>query len=129
MKRNLAAWLICSGLISLSVGCNHGVVRGQNPGPMAFNGGEMSGQHQLPGLGMQAGPVYYDGPASGQANCPSCPSCPQGQADVWRPTHHHTYEYNPPRNLKYPAPNQQPAVVQYPYYTCKGPSDFFYQGP
>jgi len=30
--------------------------------------------------------------------------------------------------LRYPDPNQPPAVMQYPYYTVKGPTDFFYTG-
>lgn len=81
---------------------------------------------------MTAGPVYYDGPAWGQqgmANCPPMSACPPGQDNIWRPTHHHTWEYKEPKNLRYPDPCQQPAMVQYPYYTCKGPSDFFFQGP
>ena len=52
---------------------------------------------------------------------------------VWTPQHVHNYSYNEPRNLLYP-PNSNPAVpgqqgpmpvVQYPYYTTKGPDDFF----
>ena len=39
--------------------------------------------------------------------------------------HYHTYEYKAPKNLKYPPANQPPAVVQYPYYTLRGPTDFF----
>jgi len=27
----------------------------------------------------------------------------------------------------YPPQNQKPAVYQYPYYTIKGPTDFFYK--
>jgi hypothetical protein len=33
--------------------------------------------------------------------------------------------YCVPRDLSYPPPGP-PAIVQYPYYTCKGPDDFFY---
>jgi hypothetical protein len=33
--------------------------------------------------------------------------------------------YHVPRDLSYPPPGP-PAIVQYPYYTCKGPDDFFY---
>ena len=39
--------------------------------------------------------------------------------------HYHTFEYKAPKNLKYPPANQPPAVVQYPYYTLRGPTDFF----
>ncbi len=41
---------------------------------------------------------------------------------------YHTYTYQEPRGLSYPAPNQPGGAVTYPYYTHKGPSDFFYQG-
>ena len=53
---------------------------------------------------------------------------------VWSPRHVHNYSYDAPRNLAYP-PNANPAVpgqmgpmpvVQYPYYTTKGPDDFFH---
>ncbi len=43
----------------------------------------------------------------------------------WYPTHKYRWTYNPPRNLVYPQQNQPAAVVRYPYYTVKGPSDFF----
>ena len=44
--------------------------------------------------------------------------------------HHHTTQsfsgdYNDPHLFVYPPPQQPPAVVQYPYYTVRGPSDFF----
>jgi hypothetical protein len=45
----------------------------------------------------------------------------------WKPTHKHFYTYDQPKNLVYPKKNTPPAVVQYPYYTAKGPTDFFYK--
>ncbi|HID22559.1 MAG TPA: hypothetical protein EYP14_09175 [Planctomycetaceae bacterium] len=51
-----------------------------------------------------------------------CDGCPK----LWYPTHHHTYCYKRPQGLVYPPQNQPAAVVQYPYYTVKGPTDFFY---
>jgi hypothetical protein len=33
--------------------------------------------------------------------------------------------YRVPRNLSYPPPGELPGIVQYPYYTCKGPDCFF----
>ena len=48
------------------------------------------------------------------------------------PVHRNFYTYDVPRDghfggreLLYPPQNQQPAVVQYPYYTLRGPTDFF----
>jgi hypothetical protein len=106
-----------------TVGCSqhNAVVRGQNPAEFQ-NTGSLSWEQ---GGGMMAGPIYTEGPAHGNSDCQFCP--PQNQFDVWRPTHHHTWEYNAPQNLTYPQPNQQPAVVQYPYYTVRGPTDFFYK--
>ena len=47
----------------------------------------------------------------------------------WYPRHHHTYFYDVPDDgeFVYPPADQPPAVVQYPYYTVRGPSDFFLQ--
>jgi hypothetical protein len=52
----------------------------------------------------------------------------------FRPNHRHTHKYldgskgkKGYHDYQYPAPNQPPAFVQYPYYTHKGPSDFFMQ--
>jgi hypothetical protein len=151
--RQSVALLACCSLVMITVGCsqNMGTVRGQAPGQfqrgptqrgpaqhaqyqqgpqMASNGGM-----RMPGP--KPGVQYYDGPAHdpnqfSSADCPTCPHgngcpvCPQQHGfDVWRPTHHHTWEYNAPKGLTYPDQNQPPATVQYPYYTVKGPSDFF----
>lgn len=35
------------------------------------------------------------------------------------------YRYRAPQDLRYPAANQPAGVVVYPYYTVKGPDDFF----
>lgn len=55
--------------------------------------------------------------------CQDCPQC--WAAKDWRPTHHNYFSYSEPTGLVYPPANQPPAVVQYPYYTVKGPDDFF----
>lgn len=46
-------------------------------------------------------------------------------ANMWHPTHYHTFTYREPKNLVYPQQNQPAGVVQYPYYTVKGPDCFF----
>lgn len=123
MKSHWMLGVLFAGMMAI-VGCqtNHAVVRGQNPTLAA----------PMPN-GPMPGPMYYDGPAG------SAPmSCPTGQchpewarypADCpenyhW-PKHHHTFDYRQPKNLVYPPQNQPAGVVVYPYYTCKGPSDFF----
>ncbi len=39
----------------------------------------------------------------------------------------HSYDYIVPNNLVYPQPNAVGGAVVYPYYTHRGPSDFFRQ--
>lgn len=41
---------------------------------------------------------------------------------------YHTYSYKRPDCLVNPQPNQPGGTVTYPYYTHKGPSDFFWKG-
>ena len=124
MTFRLARDVLVSGLISVLVGCQSGppVVRGQNP--MSPPNAAM--------MGPPPGPMYYDGPAGQGSDCESghchpngaqCPTC--APKNFWVPKHHHTYDYKQPKNLSYPAQNQPAGVVVYPYYTCKGPSDFF----
>ena len=92
---------------------------------------------------------YYAGPSgyytdrtytgTGNAGCPACEygrACPQagcthcghganGCAPAGCPQHYQTYRFDWPQNQVYP-PNQVPAgMVQYPYYTLRGPTDFF----
>lgn len=39
----------------------------------------------------------------------------------------HCRPYRVPNDLSYPPPGDQPAIVQYPYYTNKGPDCFFHK--
>ena len=133
MKLSLWVGLTVLGMATISVGCSNSrpVMRGQSPGP-----GVRPSSYQMPGP--TPGPMYYDGPSGyGPSSCPpqNCPpqhchpngaECPICAPDnFWMPTHHHTYDYKQPPNLVYPPQNQPAGVVVYPYYTCKGPSDFF----
>ncbi|REJ93329.1 MAG: hypothetical protein DWQ34_05660 [Planctomycetota bacterium] len=79
-------------------------------------------------------------------DCPHCKGCPpQGQSCPFcqqglggdhdhdsghrtlnkYPDHHFTYSYHRPKNLLYPPPQVPGGAVVWPYYTLKGPSDFF----
>ena len=73
-----------------------------------------------PGMTVHGGPFV----PSGMEDCPPDQGHDYSQ---WQPTHHLWYKYNHPQNLVYPQDNTPAAVVQYPYYTCKGPDDFFRQ--
>jgi len=57
----------------------------------------------------------------------ACPTCQHGLDDgqTWHPTHRHWFVYKQPHDLVYPPANTPTAIVQYPYYNVKGPSDFF----
>ncbi len=85
--------------VSLAVGCQNprGIVRGQAPNEARF------------------APTSHAGMHDGEHE-------PRG---AFHGGHYHTFEYKTPENLSYPAANQPPAVVQYPYYTLRGPTDFF----
>ncbi len=139
MKTKTAFGLAASLLLPLCIGCQAGpgVVRGQNAGmqPPQHMAGRAP-QHMAGGAPQAtAGPIYYDGPAHGPSmqhmlpNGYGDPGCPSGNCQpmtkVWSPSHHHTWDYQPPQNLSYPPQNQPPAVIQYPYYTLRGPTDFF----
>lgn len=63
----------------------------------------------------QGGTCYPDG------GCPHC-GCGCGHK---HPDHYQTYSYKWPKNLVYPPPVLPAGMVQYPYYTLRGPTDFF----
>ena len=103
------------------------------PADAGYAPGMYAGYGQSPYAGygnfdQQPSPV---GPYAGFSKCP-----PQYQEQCWDHGgrrhrgiyHYHTYSYREPDNLSYPCPNQPGGVVTYPYYTHKGPSDFFYKG-
>ncbi len=87
---------------------------------------------------------YYPAPGGGQGyggqgyGCPpyGCPggACPIGYHDAYTmgpcgpacgPRHHMTHSYSRPTDLRYPDQSTTGGAVVYPYYTHKGPSDFF----
>ena len=45
------------------------------------------------------------------------------------PHNYHSYAYSRPHDLVYPPRNAPGGAVVYPYYTHKGPSDFFRDAP
>ena len=126
-------WVALLAIVgAMSVGCQVAgpTVRGQSP-----CGTRSCGTNNGPRLA----PQYYDGPAGygpgGPGQSGGCPphhchpngaECPLCAPDNFHaPEHHHTFSYRQPKNLVYPPQNQPAGVVVYPYYTCKGPSDFF----
>jgi hypothetical protein len=95
---SLVAAAACLG----TVGCsqNTQLVRGQQP------------EYCPPGAGAYNGD-YCEEDCDRHCHGPNCCCC------QCRP-------YCIPNDLVYPPPGDQPAIVQYPYYTCKGPDCFFH---
>ncbi|MBI1345716.1 hypothetical protein GC163_05445 [bacterium] len=70
----------------------------------------------------------YGGAGSG--GCPHCQygnACPPSGCKHCQshPKHYTTYEFKWPENLVYPQYGAPAGMVQYPYYTFRGPTDFF----
>ena len=84
-----------------------------------------------PGCGPGCGPNGCGANGCGADGCGLCRE-PNYNAG-WYPTHHQWYTYHQPGvglhgggPLLYPPANAPGAVVVYPYYTVKGPDDFFW---
>ena len=69
-----------------------------------------------PGAGCQPGGCQPGG-------CQPGGGC--GRDGDCNPKHTYTYSYSRPNNLVYPQQNMPAGATVYPYYTHKGPSDFF----
>ena len=150
----LAALVGASGCTSMNSMGTSSIFRGQEPAanqlaayledaPMPeATPSEESAAQQDAGAGYDQGMVYDQS----QQPCPTCQtypafvcqpggfcqpggcrSCGQGNALDWYPRHHLSYSYTTPRNLKYPCPSSPAGTVVYPYYTLRGPTDFFMQ--
>ncbi|HVV98788.1 MAG TPA: hypothetical protein VHB77_00525 [Planctomycetaceae bacterium] len=113
--------------------CPPGAMGGAMGGPMGAYDGAMGGYDgamggygggpvQVPGGYAYPGPVYAGTPGS-VAYGPM-----PGVCRYPIPRQYYRMRYCVPQGLQYPPAGQPPAVVQYPYYTCKGPDDFFYTG-
>lgn len=153
MKSSIVYGVALLGLTLVTTGCatNQSIVRGQSP-----NGGDQGVQqtsfaymaahldHNTEASLYHQTSGGYQGAYGGEygaygAACPPGGGCPpygagyppQSECDgmlirsPWHPTHHHTFSYEQPANLRYPS-NQPGSLVRYPYYTFKGPDDFFH---
>lgn len=141
MRKFVGMMLLVAGCAPALVGCSQhaSTVRGQSPcqnghcppGAMAGHPGmghPGMGYHGMghpgmghpgmghPGMGHPGG--MYDG-----WNCrrPCDNGCPEPERVQGA-----NYRYVEPSCLQYPTQPDVPAVVQYPYYTLKGPDCFFH---
>lgn len=107
-------WLFLSAaamLLTCGVGCSSSqVVRGQAP----------------------ADGVLADNDCEADCDCDECSRRDMRRArraarrDARQANCHHCVPYSIPHDLSYPPHGDMPGIVQYPYYTVKGPDCFFY---
>jgi hypothetical protein len=137
MNAKIVLRITAAVLLPLAIGCTQGpgLVRGQNPSELTPPPGQPV---RTVGLFSNGGEAEHSCPlcAAGQGQHGAHVAQPyqhvlnhgnhQGGAGLGHhPTHYNWFSYEQPRNLVYPPANQPAAVIQYPYYTVKGPSDFF----
>jgi hypothetical protein len=127
MSRHLMTMLL-SGTIGMTItGCaaTSPVMRAQSPAAQQIPA-QQAGWHQS---------YAADSFQSYQDNSPECYA---GGSDCYgshdpnqlinlpfHPVHRNSYTYNAPRGMMYPPAPSQAGVYQYPYYTFRGPTDFF----
>lgn len=116
-------------MIVAFVGCNTPLgetVRSQNPGlqPAAYNTpADQTGAI----IYADGGQTFENCPGDGpQGGCPHCGNFGRGMG--CKHCNRIFAHYTQPTGLLYPPQNQPAGVTFYPYYTVKGPSDFFYNG-
>jgi hypothetical protein len=129
-----ALMILLSGAIGLlATGCASSTptLRGQNPdgGFGAWGGAAGMGHGDC-----QSG-MCQPGHSGHAPQCGPGGSCQHGHGGMCRggagcnlpfhPVHRNFHTYDAPRGLMYPPENAAPAQVQYPYYTLRGPTDFF----
>lgn len=133
-----AATILLSGAIGILItGCASSTptMRGQSPQASfaSWNAGPVMGD----GCPMCQSSVGPGGQLMHAGNCEMCPPnqrCGNGRCGAgcngncnlpFHPVHRNFHTYHVPQGLMYPPENAAPAMVQYPYYTLRGPTDFF----
>lgn len=120
MRHKLLLLVAAAVLLPLAVGCSgrSQVVRGQGPAA-AYAGQSIAAQPGAATAGAYDPNCVYEDEYGDYCD-DSChgPAC---KCRMCLP-------YHIPCDLSYPPMGDMPGVVQYPYYTCKGPDCFFYQG-
>ncbi len=102
---------------------NFGYEGGYYAGPQGYYT-DRDRTYQAGGGGANGCPACEYGRGCPQGGCQHC-GCNNGCGPGGCPRHYQTYRFDWPQNMVYP-PNEVPAgMVQYPYYTNRGPTDFF----
>lgn len=77
-------------------------------------------------MGMGNGQCESCGPRRGSHGQRCAPNCQGAGCNLpFHPVHRNFHTYTAPQNMMRPPENAAPAQVQYPYYTFRGPTDFF----
>jgi len=131
MQYHAIAVLISGAIGILVTGCASSSPTMRAQSPQDGNGSWSDGPIMNDGC-----PMCQSGMGHGQSQ--SCPPNYRGHgghhgADCqgagcnlpFHPVHRNFHTYQAPQNLMYPPENAAPAQVQYPYYTFRGPTDFF----
>lgn len=127
MHRCALSVLLSGAIGSILMGCASStpVMRGQSPD------GWSSGVVMADGCPMCQSTTGPGGRMIHASNCDSCPPSQRGCHGhlnlPCHPVHRNFHTYSTPEGLMYPPENSAPAVYQYPYYTLRGPTDFFMQ--
>jgi len=97
---------------------NFGYEGGYYTGPEGYYTYPRTRSYTTGGAGAAGGCPYCQYGAA----CPAdgCPQCGHGC-----PHHNASYQYNWPQNMVYPQGPVPAGMVQWPYYTLRGPTDFF----
>ncbi|QDV20284.1 hypothetical protein Pan153_49580 [Gimesia panareensis] len=134
MKPHLLCKMAACLILPLCVGCsNSQVIRGQSAdGEFLMQQQAQMMKHQQAMHEQYAGqqaPIQQMGYRRHGGYCPpGYGGWKTGHKNTYhhnkRPRNYQTYKYIPPAAV-YPQQNQPLGIVQYPYYTHKGPDDFF----
>lgn len=122
MHRSTLTLLLSGAIGLLATGCASTTpeFRGQGPGEWS------SGPVMVQGCPSCQGTAGHGGHVVHGQNCPQSGLCPTGSCNLpFVPVHRNFHTYTTPDGLSYPPQNVPPAVYQYPYYTLRGPTDFF----
>lgn len=114
MSERLMTLMLCGAIGITVTGCANTspVTRAQSP-PIQ---GDVWGQPVIGGSCQSC---------QGSGGCPSCVDPNQKLNLPCHPVHRNSFTVNEPQNLMYPPSPSQAGIVQYPYYTFRGPTDFF----
>lgn len=122
-----ALTLLLSGAIGLlATGCTSTTptFRGQSPNPQfaSWHGSADGGYHTAHGAACPSGNCQHGhGHGAHGQHCAPGTNC----NIPFHPVHRNFHTYSAPQGLMYPPENASPAMYQYPYYTLRGPTDFF----